>query len=62
MNDDGDMVDKDYGDENHGTWWWGDDDEVVVVRVVVFGDSDDDSCVLTENFVCAKFSSHAYYL
>ena len=61
MNDDGDMVDKDYGDENHGMWLWGDDDEVVVVRVVVFGDSDD-SCVLTENFVCAKFSSHAYYL
>ena len=56
------MVDKDYGDENQGMWLWGDDDEVVVVRVVVFGDSDNDSCVLTENFVCAKFSSHAYYL
>ena len=35
---------------------------VVVMRVVVFGDGDNDSCVLTENFVCAKFSSHVYYL
>ena len=57
MNDDGDMVDTDYGDENRGTWWWGDNDEMVVVvvvvvmRVVVFGDGDNDSCVLTENFV-----------
>ena len=34
---------------------------IVVIRVVVFGDSDNDRCVLTEHFVCAKFSSHVYY-
>lgn len=66
--DDGDMVDKDCGDKDHGRWWWGDNDEMVVVvvitvmRVVVFDDGNNDSYVLAERFVCVKFSCHVYYL